>query len=365
MERTFHNTGRSPKVRVMTDAMMRHDPTARSFASDNYAGIHPEVLAALALANGGHQPSYGADAYTEALQPLLRRHFGPTAVGFPVFNGTGANVVALQAMTQRWGAVIAAESSHLNHDECGAVERVGGLKVWLVDASVGKLTPELIGRQAYGMTDVHRAQPQVVSLTQATELGTCYRPDEIAAVTSYAHQHGLRVHMDGARLANAAATLELPLRALTTDVGVDVVSFGGTKNGMLAGEVVLVLNPGAVVGVDYLRKMSMQLGSKMRFLSVQCEALLAGDLWLRNAQHANAMAQLLAASIGELEPCYPVEANSVFVRLPAEVTRRLQQQYPFYVWDEATGVVRWMTSFDTTPTDVAAFATAINAELAT
>jgi len=344
-----------------------HDPDARGFASDNYAGIHPEILAAIARANGGHQVAYGADVYTQHLQSVFQQHFGADATAYPVFNGTGANVVSLQAMTERWDAVICAECAHINVDECGAPERVGGLKLLAVPTPQGKLTPELVELQAQGRGDEHRARPKVVSITQSTELGTRYSVDEIAAIVEHAHARDLAVHLDGARIANAAAALGVPLRAFTTDVGVDVVSFGGTKNGMMLGECVVVLNPEAVRGMAFLRKLSMQLASKMRFVSVQFDALLSGDLWLRNAHHANAMAVRLGAAVSGVdgvEVQRPVEANSVFAILPAAVTERLQGRYPFYVWDEHSGEVRWMTSFDTTEADVDGFAAALRDEMA-
>ncbi len=350
---------------LSSDAVRRHDPASRAFASDNYAGAHPEVLAALALANGGHQVAYGEDAYTAHLQEVFRRHFGRRAEAFPVFNGTGGNVTALQAVTERWGAVICAESAHINVDECGAPERMGGLKLLTVPTPEGKLTPELIDRQAYGFDDEHRAHPEAVSITQTTELGTCYTPQEIRAICEHAHARGMAVHLDGARIANAAATLGLPLAAFTTDAGVDLLTFGGTKNGLLFGECVVVLDPERVRALPYLRKMSMQLASKMRFVSVQFEALLAGDLWLRSARHANAMATRLAEAVRELPGVTvlrPVQANQVFAVLPREATARLQKRFRFYVWDEATGEVRWMCSFDTTEEDVDAFAAAVAEE---
>ncbi|MFI8521992.1 threonine aldolase family protein [Streptomyces sp. NPDC085481] len=350
-----------------TDARRHHDPSVRGFASDNYAGAHPEVLAALALANGGHQVAYGEDQYTEHLQRIMHSHFGPSAEAFPVFNGTGANVTALQALTDRWGAVICAESAHINVDEGGAPERMGGLKLLTVPTPDGKLTPELIDRQAWGWEDEHRAMPQVVSITQNTELGTVYTVDEIRAIVEHAHSKGMKVHLDGARIANAAASLDVPMRAFTNAVGVDVISYGGTKNGMLFGEAVVVLNPDAVSHMKHLRKLSMQLASKMRFVSVQLEALLAKDLWLRNARHSNAMAQRLAAGVrgvDGVEILYPVQANAVFARLPQEVTRRLQERFRFYFWDEAAGDVRWMCSFDTTEDDVDAFLQALKEEMA-
>ncbi|MCD0483801.1 low specificity L-threonine aldolase [Streptacidiphilus sp. ASG 303] len=349
-----------------TDAVRRHDPSVRGFASDNYAGVHPEVLAALALANGGHQVAYGEDDYTVHLQEVFRRHFGDRAQAFPVFNGTGANVVALQALLPRWGAVVAAETAHVNVDEGGAPEKMAGIKLLTVPTPDGKLTPELIDRQAWGWGDEHRAQPLAVSITQSTELGTCYTAEEIRAICDHAHERGMLVHVDGSRLANAAATLGLPLRAFTTDAGVDVLSYGGTKNGLLLGEVVVVLNPDRVQGLTYLRKTSMQLASKMRFLSVQFEALLGGDLWLRNASHANAMAKRLEAAVRGIEGVEvvrPVQANAVFALLPREVSERLQKRYRFYFWDEHTGEVRWMAAFDTTEDDIDAFAAAIAEEM--
>ncbi|WP_405016529.1 low specificity L-threonine aldolase [Kitasatospora sp. NBC_00070] len=351
---------------VGTDAVRRHDPAVRGFASDNYAGVHPEILAAIAVANGGHQVAYGEDQYTEHLQQVFRKHFGDRAEAYPVFNGTGANVVALQALLPRWGAVIAAESAHINVDECGAPEKIAGLKLLTVPTPDGKLTPELIDLQAWGWGDEHRAQPLAVSITQNTELGTVYTAEEIKAICDHAHEHGMLVHLDGSRIANAAAALGLPLRAFTTDAGVDVLSFGGTKNGLLLGEAVVVLNPEKVRNLKFLRKMSMQLASKMRFVSVQFEALLSGDLWLRNASHANAMAKRLETAVRDIEGVTvvrPVQANAVFALLPREVSERLQKRYRFYFWDEQTGEVRWMAAFDTTEADIDAFAAAIAEEM--
>ncbi|AGI86496.1 threonine aldolase family protein [Streptomyces albidoflavus] len=349
-----------------TDARRRHDPQLRGFASDNYAGAHPEVMAALALANGGHQVAYGEDDYSEHLQQIVRSHFGGSAQAFPVFNGTGANVVALQALTDRWGAVICAESAHINVDECGAPERVGGLKLLTVPTPHGKLTPELIDREAYGWDDEHRAMPQVVSITQNTELGTVYTPEEIRAICDHAHERGMKVHLDGARIANAAASLDVPMRAFTNAVGVDVLSYGGTKNGMLFGEAVIVLDPDTARHMKHLRKLSMQLASKMRFVSVQLEAMLAKDLWLRNARHANAMARRLAEAVETVdgvEIVHPVQANAVFARLPHDVSERLQKRFRFYFWDEQAGEVRWMCSFDTQEADVDAFVAALREEM--
>ncbi|MBO1750384.1 low specificity L-threonine aldolase [Actinotalea sp. BY-33] len=355
-------------TRVTESAVpLLHDPDRRGFASDNYAGAHPEVLAAMSTANGGHESAYGADRYTARLHEVMARHLGREVQVFPVFNGTGANVLALQSMLPRWGAVVCSETAHINTDENAAPERVGGIKLLTVPTPDGRLTPELVDRQARGRGDEHRAQPLVVSLTQSTELGTCYSPEEIRALCEHAHGLGMRVHMDGARLANAAASLDLPLRALTSDVGVDLLSFGGTKNGLLGAEAVVVIDPAASVGLTYLRKMNMQLGSKMRFVSAQLLALLEGDLWLRSARHANAMARRLrdaVAGVEGVEVVRPVEANAVFAVLPAGVADRLRERFRFYDWDPFTGEVRWMCSFDTTTQDVDAFAAAIIAEVA-
>jgi threonine aldolase len=350
-----------------------HDPRFRAFASDNYAGIHPEVLAAIADANGGHQIAYGEDAYTARLQEVVRDHFGAQAEAFPVFNGTGANVTGLQSMLPRWGAVVAAATAHINTDENGAPERVGGLKILTVDTTDGKLTPELVDRQAWGWGDEHRAQPLVVSITQSTELGTIYTPEEIRALADHAHERGMRLHMDGSRLSNAAASLGVPLSAITTDAGVDVLSFGGTKNGLLLGELIVVLDPAASDGLVFLRKVNMQLASKMRFLSAQFIELLSGDLWKRSAEHANAMAARLRsgleAAIADgsapgLRFTQATQANAIFATLPADAAARLHEAFRFYDWDAARGEVRWMCSWDTTEEDVDAFVDGIRAELA-
>ena len=344
-----------------------HDATSRGFASDNYAGVHPEVLAALAEANGGHQIAYGEDVYTEHLQQVLAGHFGDGVQVFPVFNGTGANVLSLQSMLPRWGAVVCASTAHINTDENGAPERIGGLKLLTVPTDDGKLTPELIDLQAWGWGDEHRAQPLAVSITQSTELGTLYTPEEIRAIADHVHAKGMRLHVDGSRIANAAASLGVPLRAFTTDAGVDVLSFGGTKNGLMYGEAVVVLDPAAADGLLYLRKMNMQLSSKMRFVSAQLLALLDGDLWLRSASHANAMAARLAGAVEGLDGVritQRVQANAVFAALDGVVADRLRGRFRFYDWDRETSEVRWMCAWDTTEADVDAFAAALKEELA-
>ncbi|QMU96210.1 low specificity L-threonine aldolase [Microbacterium esteraromaticum] len=341
-----------------------HDTAVRGFASDNYSGIHPEVLAAIAAANDGHQVAYGEDQYTERLQEVFRSHFGESAQAFPVFNGTGANVTGLQAMLPRWGAVISASTAHINVDEGGAPERIGGFKLLTVPTDDGKLTPELVDREAWGWGDEHRAQPLAVSITQSTELGTLYTIDEIRALANHAHERGMKLHLDGARLSNAAAALDAPLRAFTTDAGVDVLSFGGTKNGAMLGEAIVVLNPDAADGLPFSRKFNMQLASKMRFVSAQLIALLEGDLWLRNARHSNAMAQRLRAeveqgiadgSIRGVGFTQATQANGVFATLPDGVADSLREKFRFYDWDASRNEVRWMCSFDTQESDVDAF----------
>lgn len=350
-----------------------HDTAKRGFASDNYAGVHPEVLASLAAANDGHQVSYGEDQYTEHLSEVLRDQFGGQAETFVVFNGTGANVTALSSVVPRWGSVIASATSHIHVDEGGAPEKVGGLKLLVVPTPDGKLTPELIATQAYGFDDEHRAQPSAVSITQNTEVGTVYTSAEIRAIADAAHEHDMALHLDGARIWNAAAALGVPFREFTTDVGVDVLSFGGTKNGLLGAEAVVVLNPDRARGLIRLRKTFMQLGSKMRFQSAQLLTLFEGGLGLASASHANAMAarlrgsleQLIAeGSIAGLSFAYETQANAVFAVLPNEAADRIREHFRFYDWDRAAGQVRWMTSFDTTEADVDAFVDAIRGELA-
>ena len=345
-----------------------HDPSYRGFASDNYAGAHPEVLAALADANEGHQIAYGEDVYTARLQEVVKEHFGSDAEAWPVFNGTGANVTALTSMLPRWGAVVATSTAHIHTDENAAPERVSGLKLLTVDTPDGKLTPELIGTEAWGWGDEHRAQPLAVSITQTTELGTLYSADEVRAIADYAHERGMLLHMDGARVSNAAAALGTGFAEFTSEAGVDILSFGGTKNGLVFGEAIVVLNPAASDGLVYLRKLNMQLASKMRFVSAQLIALLEGDLWLRSASHANAMAARLRSALEDavlpgLAFTQATQANAVFATLPPGVADRLRESFRFYDWDPATGEVRWMTAWDTTEGDIDAFVAAIAAEL--
>lgn len=349
-----------------------HDPSWRGFASDNYAGVHPEVLEALAAANGGHQVAYGEDAYTARLQEVVRDHLGPRAETYPVFNGTGGNVVALTSVLPRWGAVVCTTNAHVHTDEAGAPERVTGLKLLPVATPDGRLTPELVDAEAWGWGDEHRAQPLAVSITQSTELGTVYTPDEVAALAEHAHARGMALHLDGARIWNAAAALGTDLRAFTTDTGVDVLTLGGTKNGLLGVEAVVVLDPDRATGLTYLRKLTMQLTSKMRFASAQLLALFDDGLGLRSAAHANAMAARLRAgleagvadgSLPGLAFVQPTQANAVFVSLPPGVADRVRARVRFYDWDTPRGVVRWMTAWDTTEADVDAFLAVVREEL--
>ena len=341
--------------------------TWRGFASDNYAGVHPQILDAISAANHGHQVAYGEDEETAIFEGLVKEHFGQNAVGFPVFNGTGANVIALQAATNRWESVICADSAHIHVDEGGAPEKMAGLKLFTVATPDGKLTPEMVESQIFDLGVVHRAQTAVVSITQTTESGTLYQPAEIRAIAEVTHKHGLLLHLDGARLSNAAAALGLPFKAFTTDVGVDLVSFGGTKIGALAAEAVIVIDStnhrgmAMAEALPFLRKTSMQLASKMRFMSAQLNALLenGADLALTNAKHANAMALRLykgvtaiASENSAVTVPNPTEANAVFPILSEEVTEKLLKNYRFYVWNQATGQVRWMCAWDTTEADV-------------
>ena len=334
----------------------------RNFASDNYATALPEALEAIAAANHGPAVSYGADEWTARLQDRARENFGADAVAFPVFNGTGANVTGLRAMLKPWQGVICADSAHLNVDEGGAPEVMGAIKLLQVPTPDGKLTPELVARWMVRIGDEHFLQPGVVSVTQSTELGTLYTPAELAAIGEFAHAHGMLFHIDGSRLANAAASLDVGLGAISTDVGADVVSFGGTKIGLVLGEAVIVLRGDLVDPLRYLRKQSMQLASKMRFISAQLEALLSDDLWRRAAGHANAMARRLGEAVEGLDGVtltQAVQANGVFAILPEGAAERLQEDFRFYFWNEHTREVRWMCAWDTSEEDVDLFAEAI------
>jgi threonine aldolase len=339
--------------------------SGRGFASDNSATIHPDVLAAIARVNVGHTFGYGHDDYTLSVEARVAETFGGDASAFFVFNGTGANVLSLRAACRRFEGVICAETAHLNVDECGAPEAIAGLKLLTVPGVDGKLTPDLVERRIARVGDEHAVQPHVVSISQCTELGTLYSLEETRALADLAHSHDLLLHVDGARLSNAAAALGVSLVEVAR--GVDVLSFGGTKNGLLGAEAVVILNSRLARDFLYIRKQSMQLASKMRFLAAQFDALLSDDLWLRCAGHANSMALRLAHRVGDidgLEITRAVETNAVFAVLPPAVRVSLQREYPFYVWDDGTGEVRWMCSWDTTEDDVDQFAAAVRAALA-
>lgn len=330
----------------------------RAFASDNWAGAHPAVLAAIAEASAGHAHAYGDDPWTERAIEAFRRLLGEQVEVFWVFNGTGANVTALQACVQRWGAVICPETAHIATDECGAPERfLGGGKLLTVPTPDGKLTPELVAPHLTGFGVEHHSQPEAVSITQATEFGTLYSAEEVRALADQAHAHGMRLHMDGARIANAAAALGVSPRAFTADAGVDALSFGGTKNGAVLAEAVVLFDPELARDFRFIRKQSGQLASKSRFVAAQFLALLEDDLWLRNGVHANEMAARLADGVRRLGVTLTQkpQANELFVVLPAEVAEPLMREWPFYDWDLSRDEYRLVTSWDTTAEDVDGF----------
>ena len=376
----------------------------RGFGSDNHSGVSPEVLEALAKANSDHALAYGDDEYTRRLEGLFKETFGEQARVYLVFNGTGANVLCIDAMCRSHEAVVCAETAHINVDECGAPQRVVGCRLLTVETPDGKLTPDLVRTRLHGFGFEHHSQPKAISISQPTELGTLYTKEEIKALADLAHSHKMYLHVDGARLANAAVALGCSFKEMTTDLGVDALSFGGTKNGLLMGESCVLLNPclwerdrsGANSQTDdmkYRRKQMTQLASKMRFMAAQFLCYL-GDfetgaptshvspltshvsplpspLWRRNAEHSNRMAQLLSSELQilchsatlPLKIMYPVQVNSVFAQLPTDVWHRLQERYFFYDWDEANDVVRWMCSFDTTEQDIYDFIHALKEEL--
>jgi len=347
----------------MTSAQKPSIPhPSRSFASDNNAGVHPEVLEAIAQVNHGHVVGYGADPYTASAKAKFEEHFGGGIEVFFTFNGTGANVLGLQALTRPYHAVLCSDFAHIYSDECGAPERFTGCKLIPLPHQDGKITLDAVRHAYHGIGDEHHVQPKVISITQSTEMGTVYRPDEIKALAQFAHEHGMYLHMDGARIANAAAGLGLPLRAITRDAGVDVLSFGGTKNGILGGEAVVFFDPRLAADFLFIRKQGMQLASKMRFIAAQFEALLTDDLWRRSAQHANQMARVLdkaVSSIPGVKVMWPVEANGVFAQVPRSALKKIRERYFFYMWMEEECVARWMCSFDTTEDDIKTFAAAL------
>lgn len=329
----------------------------RGFGSDNHSGISREILTAIGGANEDHALAYGDDEWCARTEGIFRETFGPEVKVYFVFNGTGANVLCIDAMCRSHEAVVCAETAHINVDECGAPQRVVGCRLLTVETADGKLTPELVRTRLHGFGFEHHSQPKAISISQPTELGTLYSLEEIRALTDLAHSYNMYLHMDGARLANAAVALGKSFKEMTTEVGVDCLSFGGTKNGMLMGESCVILNRVLDVEMKYRRKQMTQLCSKMRFIAAQFEAYLTTGLWRRNAEHSNAMAQLLQKEVKELgvRVMYPVQVNSVFVQLPADIWHALQKEYFFYDWDEAQNVVRWMCSFDTTEEDIHSF----------
>lgn len=330
----------------------------RGFASDNNAGVHPDILKALTTVNNGHVIAYGDDPYTQLTTAHMKEIFGKEAEIFFVFIGTAANVLGLSSVTQPYHAVICPDTAHIHVDECGAPEKYTGCKLLTVDAPDGKLTVDLISRHMHGIGFEHHVQPRVVSITQSSELGTVYTLEEIRNIADYAHENGMVLHMDGARISNAAVSLGCEFYEMTGGAGVDVLSFGGTKNGMMYGEAVVFFNRALCEDFKYRRKQGMQLSSKMRYIAAQFEAFLENDLWKTNAIHANRMAQKLYAAVKDLpgvEVTQPVESNAIFARIPADIIPSLQEHYFFYVWDEARSEVRWMCSFDTTEEDIDGF----------
>lgn len=344
--------------------------TLKSFASDNVSGVHPRILQAMAKANDGPAKPYGQDGATARADELLRRHFGPDIDPYFVFLGTAANVLSLSSMIRPHQAVLCADCAHIAVDECGAPERFTGAKLLTVPSRDGKVAPGDFRRFLRDIGNEHHSQPAALSITQCTEYGSLYSPDEIRALADFAHGHGMFLHMDGARLANACAALDLPLAALTAECGVDALSFGGTKNGLMFGEAVIFFEPRLAAHFRFERKQAMQLYSKMRFIAAQFAALLEDDLWLANARHANSMAALLGELVQDLPGLSitrPVQTNHVFARLPRAALTRLEADWHFYVWRDEDPAkdpeVRWMTAFDTREEDVRAFAAAVRSSL--
>ena len=327
----------------------------RGFGSDNFSGVLPEVFKALEESAFGHQHSYGKDKYTAKAIEDFKQIFGDDVDVYFVYNGTGANILSLSAFTHSYNAIICAETAHINVDECGAIEKQTGSKLLTVPTFDGKLTLGLIHNHMHGFDDQHHAQPKIISLTQCTELGTVYTHDELKEICDFAHAHDMYVHMDGARLANACAALNLSFRQLTVDCGIDILSFGGTKNGLMLGESVIIFNPALKKEACFVRKQSAQLASKLRYLSCQFTAYLTDDLWLKNASHANRMAQLLYAGLKELPGVrftQKVESNQLFLTMPRPVIDNLLKDYFFYFWNEEENEIRFVTSFDTTEQDI-------------
>lgn len=334
----------------------------RGFASDNNSGIHPDILKAIHSANEGHAVGYGGDKITEMAIQRFKQEFGEDIDVYFVFNGTGANVLGLSTLSHSFHSIICADTAHIQTDECGAPEKLTGSKLLPVETIKGKISPDVIRRYLHGFDFEHHSQPKIISISQVTELGTLYTVEEIKEISDLAHEYGMYVHMDGARLANAAVALDLPFRAFTRDAGVDVLSFGGTKNGMMIGEAVVFFNAELTKSTKYIRKQSMQLYSKMRFVSAQFLAYFENDLWKKNASHSNKMAKLLEQEVKKIpaiQLTQEVNANGVFAIVPREIIPQLQEKYFFYVWDEHRSEVRWMTSFDTQEEDILNFTSLI------
>lgn len=330
----------------------------RGFASDNNSGVSPEVFEKLIEVNSGHAIGYGDDTYTEKAISIIKKNFGEECQPYFVFTGTAANVLSISTSTQSYHSVICAFTAHINQDECGAPEKFGNCKLIAVETNDGKLTPELIQPHLTGFGFEHHSQPGLISISQPTEMGTVYKLDEIEALSAIAHKNKMFLHMDGARLANAAISLNLSFKEFTKNAGVDVLSFGGTKNGLMAAESVIIFKPELNEHFKYLRKQGMQLSSKMRYIAAQFIAYFENDLWKRNARHANEMAQYLYSkikNIPEIKLTQKVEANGIFVIIPKKIIEKLRGEYFFYTWNEEKGEVRWMTSFDTTKDDIDGF----------
>ncbi|MEJ1239653.1 low specificity L-threonine aldolase [Chryseolinea sp. T2] len=329
----------------------------RTFASDNYAGVHPEVMEALIRANANHAGSYGADPYTERAVRLFKQFFGEDAEVFLVYNGTAANTLGLSAITKSYNSIICSSLAHINVDESTAPEKFTGCKLITIDSPDCKLLPEQIEARIQRVGDQHHPQVKVISISQSSEYGTVYTADEVRALSAVAKKHNLYLHMDGSRISNAAVSLNAEFRSFTRDAGVDVLSFGGTKNGMMFGEAVVFFNPDLAKDFSYIRKQGMQLHSKMRFIGAQFEALLSNDLWKRNATHANKMARKLAEVIKQNGGTITqrVDANGVFAMLPVNTIAPLQEERFFYIWNDVTNEVRLMCSFETSEEDVEAF----------
>ncbi len=331
----------------------------RGFASDNNAGVHPDILQSLEKANEGHEIAYGDDRYTQAVISKMKKIFSDDAEIFLVFIGTAANVLGLSSVTQSYNAIITTETAHIHVDECGAPEKFSGCKLLTCNTPEGKLTIDHIRQHMHGFGFEHHAQPKVISITQATELGTVYTVNEVREIADYAHENGMLLHMDGARISNAAVALDTGFYEMTGGAGVDVLSFGGTKNGMMYGEAVIFFDSALCEDFKYRRKQGMQLASKMRYIAAQFDAYLENDLWMKNAEHANRMARLLhqaVKAIPGVKVTRPVQANAVFATIPKDHIPRLQEEFFFYVWDEDTSEVRWMCSFDTQEEDIEGFA---------